>query len=241
MDSDINVSKLIGGKRKNGHKSNCNCHICENMKNKAKRGGYKEEVEKEKEKMMGGTKKKNGHRKECTCPICKNMKNSKKRGSSKSRKTKKKRGGNDDKRDGYEEEKGETDEEKKNNIQDIDVEEEMEPYDDDLEEEKNGGKRKRGNGHKVNCKCPICKNMRKKKGGNPDLENKKGDIEEGGIMAISNNETTETTNSNEFPASSGDYDALDNAEKGEAGQNVVGGTRKKRRSSKKKTTRNRRR
>ena len=117
----------------------------------------------------------------------------------------------------------------------------MEPYDDDLEEEKNGGKRKRGNGHKVNCNCPICKNMRKKKGGNPDLENKKGDIEEGGIKAISNDETSETTNSNESPASSGDYDALDNAEKGEAGQNVVGGTRKKRRSSKKKTTRNRRR
>ena len=83
--------------------------------------------------------------------------------------------------------------------------------------------------------------MRKKKGGNPDLENKKGDIEEGGIKAISNDETSETTNSNESPASSGDYDALDNAEKGEAGQNVVGGTRKKRRSSKKKTTRNRRR
>ena len=77
MGQDINQSKLVGGKRKNGHKYNCQCHICENMKNKAKRGGYEEEMEKEKEKMMGGSKKKNGHRRDCTCPICRNMRNSK--------------------------------------------------------------------------------------------------------------------------------------------------------------------
>ena len=28
-----------------------------------------------------------------------------------------------------------------------------------------GGKRKRGNGHKANCGCPICKNMKKGKRG----------------------------------------------------------------------------
>ena len=37
--SNINEVKLIGGKRKNGHKMDCECHICQNMKNKAKRGG----------------------------------------------------------------------------------------------------------------------------------------------------------------------------------------------------------
>jgi hypothetical protein len=41
------MDKLGGAKRKNGHKSNCNCHICENMMKKAKRGGYEEDAEKE--------------------------------------------------------------------------------------------------------------------------------------------------------------------------------------------------
>ena len=83
-DSDYNpnstTAKLGGAKRKNGHKSNCKCHICENMINKAKRGGYIEDAEKEQLKKMGGSKKKNGHKPNCSCPICKNMKNSKKGG-----------------------------------------------------------------------------------------------------------------------------------------------------------------
>lgn len=34
-----------------------------------------------------------------------------------------------------------------------------------------GGRKKRGNGHKMNCGCPICKNMRKskKRGGADDV------------------------------------------------------------------------
>jgi hypothetical protein len=44
--SDTDTVKLKGGKRKNGHKLDCSCHICENMKAKAKRGGYKEDLEK---------------------------------------------------------------------------------------------------------------------------------------------------------------------------------------------------
>jgi hypothetical protein len=34
-----------------------------------------------------------------------------------------------------------------------------------------GGRKKRGNGHKMNCGCPICKNMRKskKRGGADDI------------------------------------------------------------------------
>jgi hypothetical protein len=73
-------AQLGGARRKNGHKTNCTCHICENMKNKAKRGGYEEDMEKEQLKKMGGSKKKNGHKPDCGCPICKNMKHAKKRG-----------------------------------------------------------------------------------------------------------------------------------------------------------------
>lgn len=228
MGNDINESKLVGGKRKNGHKFECTCHICENMKNKAKRGGYEEEMEKEKEKMMGGSKKKNGHRKACRCPICKNMSNSKKIGGNKSsRRSKKKRGGSDE--DGYEEEKTES-EEKKDEL--------PVPYDDDSssdeEEEKKNGRKK--NGHKAKCKCPICNNM-KKKGGEPNLENKTGDIEE---TTGSDNSSVQT--GTEIKASDSDYDALDSAERGEVG---IGGTRKKRKGGKKwggktkKTRRNR--
>jgi hypothetical protein len=115
--------------------------------------------------------------------------------------------------------------------------------DDDSEEDEieqtdlQGGKRrKKGNGHKSNCKCPICKNMRKaNKGGadddEPDEENQKGDIEEAGIKASNSAEPAPQAQPapQETPASSNEYDALDAAERGEAGDNVVGGTRKNRR------------
>ena len=38
-----------------------------------------------------------------------------------------------------------------------------------------GGRKKRGNGHKMNCGCPICKNMRKSK--------KRGGADEDDVMA----------------------------------------------------------
>ena len=70
MSSDTETAMKLGGaKRKNGHKMNCDCHICENMTNKAKRGGYQEDAEKAALKQMGGSKKKNGHKPNCTCPI----------------------------------------------------------------------------------------------------------------------------------------------------------------------------
>ena len=40
---------------------------------------------------------------------------------------------------------------------------------------KKGGRRKRGNGHKMNCGCPICKNMRKSK--------KRGGADEDDVIA----------------------------------------------------------
>jgi len=184
-------AQLGGARRKNGHKASCSCHICENMKNKAKRGGYTEDAEKEMVKRMGGSNKKNGHKPNCGCPICKNMKNAKKKGGA----------------------------------------------DEDVKE---GGRKKKSNGHKANCKCPICKNMSKnKKGGQeePDIENGlRGDIEEGGISAKTTStmkkEETDKTSSKEVVAKDDEYDLLDAAEKGQAGPNLVGGTRKRRGSRK---------
>ena len=185
-------AQLGGAKRKNGHKAFCSCHICENMKNKEKRGGYQEDAEKEKLKLIGGPKKKNGHKPDCECPICKNMKNSKKG----------KKGGQEE----YKETEGEYNEMDKidSNITGgkrgkksnghkatckcpicknmmkkggdgdpletpaLDAE-----YDELASAEKSitepvanlaGGtrKRRRSNGHKPNCGCPICKNMKNK-------------------------------------------------------------------------------
>jgi len=159
VNNDINEVKLMGGKRKNGHKMDCSCHICHNMKNKAKRGGYEEEEEKAEELKKGGSKKKNGHRMNCKCVICKNMSKSKK-------------GGSEEESDS-DEEKSESDEEEK--------------------KEETGGRKKRGNGHKMNCQCPICKNMRKsKKGGEIVVEEKE---------------------SNEVEASSNDYENMNGGKK----------------------------
>jgi hypothetical protein len=74
--TNTDIAKLTGGKRKNGHKMDCNCHICENMQAKAKRNGYTEDIEREKERKTG-QQKANGHKLNCSCPICKNMKNAK--------------------------------------------------------------------------------------------------------------------------------------------------------------------
>ena len=138
--------KLGGAKRKNGHKLNCSCHICENMKNKAHRGGYSQEERYKQELMNGGSKKKNGHRSDCKCPICKNMKRAKK-------------GGNDEEQEDIEEEY-------------IDVDgENLNIEDDKIDDIKGGRRKKKSNGHKSTCKCPICKNMRKgKKGGDNEIE-----------------------------------------------------------------------
>jgi len=74
--TNTDTVKLVGGKRKNGHKMDCDCHICENMTSKAKRNGYTEDIEREKER-KSGKQKVNGHKLNCSCPICKNMKNAK--------------------------------------------------------------------------------------------------------------------------------------------------------------------
>ena len=246
MSSKFDNSKLVGGKRKNGHKFSCSCHICENMKNKAKRGGYADDVKKAQE-YAAGSKKKNGHRQACRCPICKNMKNSKKRyGKKSNRRTMKRRGGGDDEEEDYMMDIPEEDEVKEKEGEGKEKEDKGKEKEGETEKEPKGGrKKKRGNGHKANCKCPICKNMRKKKGGQPqepDIENQIGDIEEGGIKATMGTDLQkkQIPDKTETPASDHDYDALDAAEKGEAGHNVVGGSRKRRRSRKRRGRKTRR-
>jgi hypothetical protein len=216
--------KLGGAKRKNGHKMDCDCHICDNMKNKAKRGGYREDAEKEELKKNGGSKKKNGHKPNCSCPICKNMRNAKGKtmkagkGSKTGKRSnghkincgcpicknmsKKNKKGGDSEEVAPEDEYDDlddiptattqpviSDEDKKNaNSESSEMATQpatnnlssMSATEDELSElsssryepNKSGGRRrktmrksmkKRSNGHKANCGCPICKNMRKGK------------------------------------------------------------------------------
>ena len=182
--SSASAEMMGGAKRKNGHKSTCSCHICENMKNKAKRGGYRADAQKAALKKSGGSRKKNGHSPTCGCPICKNMKNAKRS----------KRGGDDpdiENQKGDVEEGGikaysqaddssimDTDDSsmKQTPISSMKQLPEYEPLDAAERGERGpglvGGSRKRrgsrkSNGHKPGCGCPICKNMKKKsqKGG----------------------------------------------------------------------------
>ena len=85
-----------------------------------------------------GSRKSNGHKAGCGCPICKNMK-------------KKSQKGGDD----------------------VAIMPAMPAKDEEYDEIDNvpasppqsaGTKKRRGNGHKPGCGCPICKNMRRGKG-----------------------------------------------------------------------------
>ena len=207
--SSAPIAHLGGAKMKNGHKANCSCHICENMKNKAKRGGYEEDAEKEKIKLMGGSKKKNGHKPNCSCPICKNMKHAKKGGKDesdekyddvlaykggkksnghkancgcpicKNMKKKNKKGGNEE--PDIENQMGDIEEGKVKGVnyesatmpdkKPVEIAASDDEYDElnAVEEGRagpgwnaGGTRKRRGNGHKATCKCPICKNMKKK-------------------------------------------------------------------------------
>jgi hypothetical protein len=176
---DINQAQVAGGKRKNGHKSNCSCHICKNMEAKAQRHGYEEDLEKEKERKMG-YQKKNGHKSTCACPICKNMNNkkvTKKSASKKSASKGKKSNGhkadcgcpickNMKKKMGGKNEIGGATDDNESKVLEEKVGTETEASDKDYKIlEGVGGSRKtrRTNGHKPNCGCPICKNMKKKR------------------------------------------------------------------------------
>jgi hypothetical protein len=171
--------KIIGGKRKNGHKMDCGCHICKNMEAKAERNGYEEDLQKEQERKRGGPTKKNGHKMDCGCPICKNMKNAKSTNLTNSKKntsaptskdnkstdnknTDKKSNGhkmdcgcpickNMNKKGG-----GETGAHKP-----ISMPNTNENTTNDKTTMTNKGGKRKSNGHKPGCGCPICKNMNK--------------------------------------------------------------------------------
>ena len=156
LDEVIGDKPQDGGKRrKNGHKMICKCPICINMKH-AKRGGDIDDVVSSSDEEdynddeyfeFTGGEKKNGHKMMCKCPICKNMKMSK-------------RGG-----DIYDDDSS-SDEGEYNDG-------EGESSSDEENFELMGGKKK--NGHKMMCKCPICKNMKmsKRGGGDTDANNVK--------------------------------------------------------------------
>jgi len=57
-DKITDTAAVVGGKRKNGHKMDCCCHICENMTKKAKRGGYKVDAQKRMLQKMGVLRRK---------------------------------------------------------------------------------------------------------------------------------------------------------------------------------------
>ena len=188
VDQNQGPTQLGGKKKGNGHKANCMCPICKNMRNK-KHGGGEEVVDAvgDDNKITGG-KKKNGHKANCGCPICINMKHAKrskrnrdnKRGGTK---TRKQGGGEEDELD-MKTHGTEDDDETK-------LDETQHGLNKEDENKKKGSrKKKRGNGHKANCMCPICKNMRKNKKG--------GDIED----------------QKEEKADDDEYDELDKMEKG---------------------------
>jgi len=161
-------------KKKNGHAPDCDCPICKNMMNKKKKGGDSDDVSDSEDFLdkvetfkngKGGSKKKsnkkksNGHKANCKCPICKNMKKTKKGGAT-----------NDE--DSDSDNKIVTDmSDSDSDLSDIpsvsdksDSDEETETTQEDESEQQGGTRKRRGkksNGHKANCKCPICKNMKK--------------------------------------------------------------------------------
>jgi hypothetical protein len=143
MDDDDSQVTNGGKKKSNGHKANCKCPICKNMK--MKKGGSMQELRPA--NFLGG-KKANGHKATCKCPICVNMKHQK--ASKKNRRVTRskltRRGGADDDSDSDSDSSSSS----------------SSSSDSDSDTTMGGGKKKRkGNGHKAACKCPICKNMKK--------------------------------------------------------------------------------
>jgi hypothetical protein len=178
-----------------------------------------------------------------------------------------KRGGSKRRRGGRDEEVEEESEEVEEEIEEPEDEDENEDEakedieeDSDEEDEENemnednakeGGrkKKKKKNGHKANCKCPICKNMKKNKrgGDDGDIENQKGDIEEGFVKG-------EKIVDIETKAGDDDYEEIEQIQKMEEGEGKgpynpqayenVGGKRRRgktRKSRKHKSRRHRKR
>jgi len=224
----IDSIKLGGARKKNGHKMNCSCHICQNMINKAKRGGYTKEIKQELEKKRGGSKKPNGHRADCKCPICRNMANAKHHSRKMSlsggrkgrRSTRKHKGGNEpdienqlgDIEEGFT--KGTETEAKDDEYDEIDFDSIPKYSPKDKDKDSN---------------VDMDLDLERGKSGTTDTDDFDEDLEIGKTpktdtdleMDIDLENGSTETGAPELD----DYDALNKAELGEAGENVVGGRR----------------
>jgi hypothetical protein len=166
MQQELRPANFVGGKKANGHKSTCKCPICVNMKHQ--KASKKNRRVTRNRTMKGGVKRdRNGK-------IIVQANN------------------NDDDDDNEDnqlpannlqvqfdaaannaENNADDEVENMDDAEDIVVEEDndMVVEGDDMDksvkkQRKEGGKKKRkSNGHKANCKCPICKNMKMKRGG----------------------------------------------------------------------------
>ena len=162
--------------------------------------------------LKGGAKKSNGHKMNCGCPICKNMSKSKKRG-------------------------GESE------IEDVVVEDKVNDVDNNNELlVVDGGKRKRnhlkgtkkrGNGHKMNCGCPICKNMRKskKRGGGEDKDEVNDEDEVNGEDEVNDEDEVNVDVEDEENVPKVQDDEEENIDKD---QPITGGKKSRKRSSRRK-------
>ena len=116
--------------------------------------------------LRGGVRKTNGHKEHCTCPICINMKHAKHGGGNMYVDEEEPEPEEKEIDEHVEEEKTNQDTTKEHTINEDIKNKEMDEH---VEEVKNidqshtGGKKRKGNGHKETCTCPICKNMKKSK------------------------------------------------------------------------------
>jgi hypothetical protein len=110
-------------------------------------------LDKSNEKQMGGKKRRNGHKYSCKCPICVNMKHAK-------------RGGDNDDRNFNEYEAD--DKNDMNNMKNDNI------NDKEIVGSQIAGNKKKSNGHKKMCTCPICKNMKNKSVKNLNIDKEDG-------------------------------------------------------------------
>lgn len=165
--STMGSNSHVGGiRKKNGHKEKCICPICKNMKHAKGGAGYDVKSTNNLKTQTAGRKKGNGHKANCGCPICMNMK-----------KSLKKHGGNDEEETSSSDDEEETSnsdegeetsssdegEETSSNDEGEETSSSNKGKNDDEKSTNILGGRKKGNGHKHNCGCPICMNMKKSK------------------------------------------------------------------------------
>ena len=184
-----NVSSGGGKKKSNGHKADCGCPICKNMMKKKSGGNKYIELKTNStgtSSVVKGGKRSNGHKTMCKCPICVNMKHQ--QASKKNRRVTRgkrtRRGGDKDDDDDNDTDTDTNDTDTNDDVDDVNNEDDSlsdsssvdydkdvdDINDDDTDSKKpqsiTGGRKKgkgkrKGNGHKPTCKCPICKNMKK--------------------------------------------------------------------------------